>query len=250
MDSGYFPPAVNFHPFIRLISVVLTLLLFLSSSPALLASSARDIMGGGSGGGGGKGGAANLQNAGAASASLTATRAREVLKQTDAQVAAMKALQASARAIMTPSSFNGLDPNGLVPSATAKWNGASITSSGAANTVNIQQTKQNAYLYWDKFNVGSQTTLNFDQSAGGADVGTWIAFNKVMGNVSPSHIYGSITAQGQVYILNQNGIIFHNGSQVNTHALVASTLPINENLTGNSIKNGSGIVNNPDNQFQ
>jgi len=248
-DSGYASLAVSSHPLIRLLSAILTLILFFSGSPALFASSARDVMGAGNGGGGGKGGAANLQNAGAASASLTATRAREVMKHTDAQVAAMKTLQSSARAIMTPSSFNGLDPNGLVPSATVKWNGASISSSGTANTVNIQQTKQNAYLYWDKFNVGSQTTLNFDQSAGGADVGTWIAFNKVMGNVSPSHIHGSITAQGQVYILNQNGIIFHNGSQVNTHALVASTLPINENLAGNSIKNGSGIVNNPENQF-
>ena len=249
--SGYASQAVSSHPLIRLLSAVLSLLLFLGANPALLASSARDIMGGGGGGGGGKGGAANLQNAGAASASLTATRAREVLKQTDAQVAAMKALQSSARAIMTPSSFNGLDPNGLVPSATAKWNGASITSAGNANTVNIVQNKQSAYLYWDKFNVGSQTTLNFDQSAGGADVGTWIAFNKVMGNVSPSHIYGSITAQGQVYILNQNGIIFHNGSQVNTHALVASTLPINENLTGDALNkiSGRGIANNPDYQF-
>ena len=250
-DSGYASLAVSSHPLIRLLSAILTLILFFSGSPALFAASARDVMGAGNGGGGGKGGAANLQNAGAASASLTATRAREVMKHTDAQVAAMKTLQSSARAIMTPSSFNGLDPNGLVPSATVKWNGASISSSGTANTVNIQQTKQNAYLYWDKFNVGSQTTLNFDQSAGGADVGTWIAFNKVMGNVSPSHIYGSITAQGQVYILNQNGIIFHNGSQVNTHALVASTLPINENLAGDALNNvtGRGIANNPDYQF-
>ena len=231
------------------------LLLVFLPGQVLFASTARDIMGGGSGGGGGKGGAANLQNAGAASASLTATRAREVLKQTDAQVAAMKTLQASARAIMTPSSFNGVDPNGLLPSATVKWNGASISSADVANTVNIQQTKQNAYLYWDKFNVGSKTTVNFDQSAGGNDVGNWIAFNKVMGNVSPSHIYGSISAQGQVYILNQNGIIFHNGSQVNTHALVASSLPINPYFAGDPASvipaqwTGQGMLNNPGYQF-
>ena len=229
-------------PLSRLVSVVLTLLLFFSSGPVLFASMARDAMaGGGAGSAGGKGGAANLQNAGAASAALTASRAREVIKQTDAQVAAMKALQASARAIMTPSSFNGLDPNGLVPSATVKWNGATL-SSGSSYNVNIVQNKQNAYLYWDKFNVGSKTTVNFDQSAGGNDVGTWIAFNKVMGNVK-TDIFGSITAQGQVYILNQNGILFHNGSQVNTHGLVASALPINTGLAGSGSAVGAGVLN-------
>ena len=230
---------------IRLLSAILTLTLFFSGSPALFASAARDVMGGG----GGKGSSANLQNAGAASASLTATRAREVLKQTDAQVAAMKALQASARSIMTQSSYNGLEPNGLVPSATATWSGASINSGNSYN-VNIKQTTQNAYLYWDKFNVGSQTTLNFDQRAGGNDAANWIAFNKVMGNVK-TDVFGSITAQGQVYILNQNGILFHNGAQVNTHVLVASSLPINPYLAGDSLTgiNGVGILNNPGYQF-
>jgi len=253
---------LNQHPLFRLISVVLTLLLFLSSSPVLFASMARDAMGGGASAGG-KGGAANLQNAGAASASLTAARARAVLKQSDAQVAAMKALQANARSMISSGGVpNGLavgglnpyNPSGLMnpnaPNVPKEWSGIrSLNQSG--NTVTVAQSTQNAYLYWNQFNVGQQTTLNFDQSAGGNDVGNWIAFNKVMGNVSPSHIYGQITAQGQVYILNQNGILFHNGSQVNTHALVASTLPINENLAGDGLKAlaAQGIVNNPNNQF-
>jgi filamentous hemagglutinin family protein len=205
------------------------------------------------GGGSSTGGGGSLQNAGAASASLTATRARDILKKTDSQVAAMKALQSSARSMMQPTAYNGLDPGGLVRSAAA-WSGANdptVTMQNGLVLVDIKQTKQNAYLYWDKFNVGSQTRLNFDQSAGGENVGNWIAFNKVMGAVDPSHIYGSITAQGQVYILNQNGIIFHNGSQVNTRSLVASTLPINENLAGDSLKKitARGLANNPDYQF-
>jgi len=150
---------------------------------------------------------------------------------------------------------SGFDANGTP--ITTTWKGAAFaTPSDPAkaanpNYVNIKQTSQNAFLYWNKFNVGPATTVNFDQSAGGQNAGNWIAFNKVMSPSDPSHIFGNITAQGQVYVLNQNGILFHNGSIVNTHALVASTLPINENLAGDALDKvtGRGIANNPDYQF-
>lgn len=150
---------------------------------------------------------------------------------------------------------SGFDANGNP--ITTTWKGAAFaTPSDTAkaanpNYVNIKQTAQNAFLYWNKFNVGPATTVNFDQSAGGQNAGNWIAFNKVMSASDPSHIFGNITAQGQVYVLNQNGILFHNGSTVNTHALVAATLPINENLAGDALDKvtGRGIANNPDSQF-
>ncbi len=226
----------------------------------------------GGGAGGGRASASNLQNAGAASASLTATRARESLQKSDAAVAAMRALQSNARNLMAASPHEGLKVGWLEPYAIRNTDGSvkSGFDNGVADlstwegvdkqrtqlregdpSVNIVQNKQSAYLYWKNFNVGSRTRINFDQSAGGNDSGKWIAFNKVMGSVSPSDIYGSITAQGQVYILNQNGILFRNGSQVNTRGLVASTLPINENLAGDALKKiaAAGIANNPDSQF-
>lgn len=245
--------AGKLSPFNRLITLTVMLLMTLNSSPSLLAMSAREAMGGSAAASGGRGGAANLQNAGAASAALTATRAREAIQRSEASISAMRVLQNSARAALGGgSSFNGFDVGGLRPrnGSTDSWSGATLTS-GDSWKVNIRQTSQNAFLYWDSFNIGSKTKVNFDQSAGGQDAGKWIAFNKVMGTVSPSRIYGSITALGQIYILNQNGILFHNGSQVNTHSLVASALPINENLAGDSLRgiNGRGIANNPDSQF-
>ncbi len=249
---------------LRLLSAFLSLTLFFSASPALLAMSARQAMSGGGGNGGGAGRAANLQNAGAASASLTSQLAQADLQKTDSAVTAMQAMQARAHAIMAPAGTpNGLkvgwldayNPTGAMnskyPTVPVTWGGvSSLNQSG--NTVTVTQKSQSAYLYWNHFSVGPQTKVNFDQSAGGNNVGTWIAFNKVMGNVNPSQIYGSITAQGQVYILNQNGILFHNGSQVNTHALVASTLPINENLAGDALDGvtASGIVNFPNSVAQ
>jgi filamentous hemagglutinin family protein len=183
----------------------------------------------------------------------------------------MKALQNNARNLMSASPHEGLKVGWLEPYA--RNTGGSVKSgfdNGVADlsswggvdkqktqlkegdhSINIVQNQQSAYLYWKHFNVGSKTRINVDQSAGGNDSGKWIAFNKVMGLVSPSDIYGSITAQGQVYILNQNGILFRNGSQVNTRGLVASTLPINENLAGDALKKiaAAGIANNPDSQF-
>ena len=54
-----------------------------------------------------------------------------------------------------------------------------------------------------------------------------------------STIAGQLKAIGQVYLINQNGVIFANGAQVNVGGLVASTLNIKDStylgglLTGN-----------------
>ncbi len=171
----------------------------------------------------------------------------------------LKALQDSARA--TARASVSAVPNGLVtgglevaPGAavnTPLWNGAKLpveTNVGAGlsarKVVTVEQTSQQAVLNWKTFNVGSATTLKFDQSAGGDGNRRWVAFNKVSDpSQSPSQILGKIEAPGQVYVINQNGIIFGGGSQVNTHTLVASSLPINDNLVS------SGLLNNPDFQF-
>jgi len=257
---------------LRLIAVSLTFLLFLGSSPPLLAITMGQIRAGGvsNGGGGGRGASSNLQNAGAASAELTAAMAQGNLRKANEIIVAMRQAQADAKTVAAAarsgqSIANGLKAGWLEPHdgfdgfgkpVTTSWAGASINSakttpagSSGDHHVEITQSEQNAYLSWKNFNVGPRTTINFDQSKGGADAGKWIAFNKITGTASPSSIYGKITAQGQVYILNQNGIMFHNGSEVNVHALVASTLPINENLAGSATKPGRGIANNPDYQF-
>jgi filamentous hemagglutinin family protein len=114
----------------------------------------------------------------------------------------------------------------------------------SGNDVNIKQNTPQSVLHWRTFNVGRDTTVNFDQSKGGADAGKWIAFNKVFDpSTAPSRIRGRINAQGQVYVINPNGIIFGGSAQVNTRTFVASTLPINDNLVRD------GLLNNKDAQF-
>jgi filamentous hemagglutinin len=203
-------------------------------------------------------GAANASAA--AQAAIISPRAKDILSRTTQALQSVETMQSAARsaALAAASSVpNGLNTGGLVPdsgiassgiaNAVTTWQNANTptqSTAGANTTVNIQQTAQQALLNWKTFNVGKQTTVNFDQSAGGASVSQWIAFNKINDPAGvPSQILGSIKAQGQVYLINQNGIIFGGSSQVNTHTFVASSLPINDNLVS------SGLLNNPDLQF-
>ncbi|MFX8624542.1 filamentous hemagglutinin N-terminal domain-containing protein, partial [Acinetobacter baumannii] len=50
-----------------------------------------------------------------------------------------------------------------------------------------------------------------------------------MWSADPSVIAGKLSANGQIYLVNQNGIVFAQGAQVNVGSLVASTLNINSN---------------------
>ncbi len=162
---------------------------------------------------------------------------------------------------LLPNVPNGLASGGLqvapgVPVNLAKpvvgenaklWQGATLPTQTVSNSqtkVVVKQTAPQALLTWKTFNIGKETTLTFDQSAGGTDQGKWIAFNKISDPSGvPSQILGSIEGAGQAYVVNANGIIFGGSSTVNLHTLVASSLLINDNLISR------GLLNNPDQQF-
>jgi filamentous hemagglutinin family protein len=108
--------------------------------------------------------------------------------------------------------------------------------------VEVKQTAQNAVVTWQTMNVGRQTTLNFDQSGGTQNNGAnnWVVLNRIMDpSGAPSQILGNVTAQGSVYVINRNGILFGAGSQVNVHSLLASTLDL---LNTTDFQTGTGVV--------
>ncbi|MFT9640285.1 filamentous hemagglutinin N-terminal domain-containing protein, partial [Alcaligenes phenolicus] len=94
--------------------------------------------------------------------------------------------------------------------------------------------------------LGRQTTLNFDQSGGTQTNGAnnWAVLNRINDpSGRPSQILGNITAQGAVYVINRNGVLFGAGSQVNVHSLVASSLDVlNMNNYNQTLQNRVPVV--------
>jgi filamentous hemagglutinin len=203
-----------------------------------LTAQAGDILRGGATSANGRKAADARANAGAQAAEIAKIKAADRLARTTKILSDMRQMQAAAQAAGSALSVpDGLVPGGLERLPGGKWTGALAPTQSGGN-VNIKQTASQALLDWKTFNVGKNTTLNFDQSAGGNDSGKWIAFNKVFDPSGvPSKILGKINADGQVYIINQNGIIFGSGSQVNARTFVASSLPINDNLVARGILN-------------
>ncbi len=95
---------------------------------------------------------------------------------------------------------------------------ATISQSGATTTVN--QKSKKATLTWSSLDVGKAETLKFNQP--GTDA---IALNRVLSNL-PTHILGNLTANGNVWIVNPNGVAFGPNSVVDVGGLLASTKDI------------------------
>ncbi|CAJ0809556.1 hypothetical protein LMG19083_04962 [Ralstonia psammae] len=92
----------------------------------------------------------------------------------------------------------------------------SIGQNGATTT--ITQTTPRLAVDWSRFNIQPGESVNFIQPGTGA-----IALNRVTGNEASS-ILGTLSANGTVFLLNPNGVLFGAGAQVNVGGLVASTL--------------------------
>jgi filamentous hemagglutinin len=104
---------------------------------------------------------------------------------------------------------------------TTKWVGAgTATATQSANTLTVNQTSSSAILNWQSFNISANGTVTFKQPNASA-----IALNQIF-QADPSKIMGALNANGGIYLINQNGIIFGAGSQVNVHTLLASSLNI------------------------
>ncbi|EJB6532818.1 filamentous hemagglutinin N-terminal domain-containing protein, partial [Salmonella enterica] len=110
----------------------------------------------------------------------------------------------------------------------------SISTSGSQMT--IHQQTQNMATNWHSFDIGRNNTVQFVQPDSSA-----VALNRVTG-ASGSQIMGTLKANGQVFILNPNGVLFGKGARVNVGGLVASTknLSTADFMNGQYTLSGSG----------
>ena len=88
----------------------------------------------------------------------------------------------------------------------------------AGKTLTVNQGSNKAAIDWTGFSVGQGHTVNFVQPSGNA-----VALNRVLG-ADASMIQGALNANGHVFLLNPNGVLFSPTAQVNVGGLLASTL--------------------------
>ena len=112
-----------------------------------------------------------------------------------------------------PAQANPTDP-------TVRAGDVSIREDGRVLTVD--QGSARAIIDWRGFSIAGDETTRFNQPSAAA-----IALNRVTG-ADPSHIFGRLEANGQVMLVNPNGIVFGAASRVDVAGLVATTADIRD----------------------
>ncbi|MDD5303754.1 MAG: filamentous hemagglutinin N-terminal domain-containing protein, partial [Elusimicrobia bacterium] len=115
---------------------------------------------------------------------------------------------------------------------------AGISSSGG--TLTVIQASNNAIINWRDFSINQGELTQFIQPSALS-----AALNRVTGG-NPSAVYGTLQANGRVFLINPNGIAVGPTGVINTQGFVASTLDLNndEFMAGGALRfSGSSAAN-------
>ena len=131
---------------------------------------------------------------------------------------------------------NPLDPTVVAGDVT-------ISGTGTDHVI-IQNDSMRSVVDWDSFSIGSGETTSINQIANDAAI-----LNRVTGG-DISEIYGTLESNGQVFLINENGILIGAGGLVDTGGFVASTLNVSnadflgagDMLFSQGIETGGGIT--------
>lgn len=119
----------------------------------------------------------------------------------------------------------GLGAGSLLAGAPVAWAGPAgeAVKAGSAfvarsgDVTSIVQTSPRAVIDWRSFDIGAREDVRFLQPGTSAAI-----LNRVLGD-TPSTILGRLTANGQVFLVNGNGVLFGAGARVNVGGLLATT---------------------------
>ncbi|MCT7523563.1 filamentous hemagglutinin N-terminal domain-containing protein [Aliarcobacter cryaerophilus] len=123
--------------------------------------------------------------------------------------------------LVVASNLYGAPTGGTVVSGNA-------TISQNGNTTNINQSSNKAIINWQDFSIKSNETVNFNQPNSNS-----ITLNRVIGN-EKSIIDGALNANGQVWLINSNGVLFGKNAKINTSGILVTT----KNLSDKDFQDG------------
>jgi filamentous hemagglutinin family protein len=134
---------------------------------------------------------------------------------------------ASASIVLTPAMSLSLPQGGVVV-------GGSASISDGIGRVDIQQSTDKAVIDWRGFDLNENETTQFHQPNANS-----LTVNRV-NSMSPSIINGKLSANGNVMVINPNGMLFGNKSTVDVNGLIASAADASNS---DLMKNGKITLN-------
>lgn len=120
-------------------------------------------------------------------------------------------------------------PEGGEIRAGAIAGGSAALGAPRGTNLTIEQLTPKLSIDWRRFNIDANESVTFRQPDRAS-----IALNRVLGG-DPTRIFGTLSANGQVFLINPNGVLFAPDAQVSVGGLVASTLTLDDGdfLAGN-----------------
>ena len=115
---------------------------------------------------------------------------------------------------LTPGTAWALPQGGTVSA------GSATISTPTGTSLRVDQATDRVVLDWRSFNIAANESVRFQQPSAAS-----IALNRVAGN-EPSGIYGTLSANGQIFLINPSGILFSSSSRVDVGGLTAGTLAV------------------------
>ncbi len=100
--------------------------------------------------------------------------------------------------------------------------GSATISQTSPNRVDIRQSSDRAIINWQSFSIGQAEHTNFAQPSASS-----VALNRVVGG-DLSRIAGRLTANGNIVLINPNGVVFTSTARVDVNGLIASTSDISD----------------------
>lgn len=112
---------------------------------------------------------------------------------------------------INPGTVAGLPTGGTVAAGT-------VSSQLTNSQLTLTQSTQRAVIDWQSFNIAAGKTTQFIQP----DVSSAV-LNRVAASANMSQIYGSLSANGTVVLMNPNGVYFHQGANINVGSLIVTS---------------------------
>ena len=132
-----------------------------------------------------------------------------------------------------------------VPTGGAVAVGSATITTPAPNQMVVNQSSNTALINWNSFSISSNASVTFNQPNAAS-----LTVNRVIGPYA-SIIDGELLANGDIWLINANGILFGEGSEINVGALLATTSDISDddfragkyNFTKASANSAASVIN-------